>query len=159
MSALRLPFADIEAAGPGGCEPPHLSAFIAFHAEYRDRRLLIHCTAGLSRSPAYAILALMLDGMTIGDSCALVAAAVPEASPNRRVLWHAETLLNLTRGAIVHEAVRTFAYRHGAHGAAGARTGPRRRRRWFRFIRDNAGWEHDRRSRRARCGEAPFLQV
>jgi predicted protein tyrosine phosphatase len=125
VPALRLPFADIEAAGPGGCESPHLSAFVTFHAAHRGQRLLIHCTAGLSRSPAYAILALMLDGMTVGDSCAMVAAAVPEVSPNRRVLWHAETLLNLHRGAIVHEAVRTFAYRHGAHGAAGLVTGLR----------------------------------
>jgi predicted protein tyrosine phosphatase len=125
VPAFRVAFADIEAAWSGGCEPPHLAAFVTFHTAPRRGRLLIHCIAGLSRSPAYAILALRLDGMIIGNSHALVTAAVPKANPNSRVFWQAETLLNLHRGAIFNEAMRTFAYRHGAHGAAGARTGLR----------------------------------
>lgn len=108
-----------------GCTIADVRAFVRFHAAHRGRRLLIHCTAGLSRSPALAILAYMLDGASARDACLGVCRAVPEASPNHRVLYQAEQALSLGAGAILDRANRTFLYRHGAHGAAGVRTGLR----------------------------------
>lgn len=125
LPRLDLSFPDTEAGGVPGCTAEHVRAFVHFHAAHRGRSLLIHCTAGLSRSPALAILACMLDGMTAGDACLAVCRAVPEASPNRRVLYQAELALNLGTGHILDRANRTFLYRHGAHGAAGVRTGLR----------------------------------
>jgi predicted protein tyrosine phosphatase len=68
LPRLDLAFPDTEAGGVPGCTTDDVLAFVRFHAAHRGRRLLIHCTAGLSRSPALAILACMLDGMTAGDS-------------------------------------------------------------------------------------------
>lgn len=56
-------------------------------------RILIRCHAGLGRSPALAIVALMAMGLDARAAVEAVAMAVPEASPNRLVLRHAEAIL------------------------------------------------------------------
>ncbi|MCJ2035529.1 hypothetical protein [Methylobacterium sp. J-068] len=56
-------------------------------------RLLIHCEAGLGRAPALGLVALMAMGMDAMAAVEAMAKAVPEASPNRLVLRHAEAIL------------------------------------------------------------------
>jgi len=55
--------------------------------------MLMHCHAGLGRSPAMAIVALMVIGLDAKASVEAMAVAMPEASPNRLVLRHAEAIL------------------------------------------------------------------
>ncbi|MFD1301010.1 hypothetical protein ACFQ4G_05355 [Methylobacterium marchantiae] len=84
--------------------------------------LLIYCHDGLSRSPALAIVALAARGRDPVEACALVRAAVPEASPNRLVL----ALAGRTLGVDLVAAASGFTFRRGPVGALGRETGLRR---------------------------------
>ncbi|SDM28872.1 hypothetical protein SAMN05216360_101447 [Methylobacterium phyllostachyos] len=61
-----------------------------------------------------AIVALMVMGLDAKAAVEAVAMAVPEASPNRLVLRHAEAILG---GAIVVHAQCAWLYRRGPSGA------------------------------------------
>jgi predicted protein tyrosine phosphatase len=83
-------------------------------------RILIHCTAGLSRSPALAVAVLASQGVEPGEACRAVHEAVPEASPNRAILALAGEIIGLD---LVAPANATFAYNRGTFGAIGRRIG------------------------------------
>ena len=112
--------------------PSHVSAIVEAmkaHAEAHGQgmgrhglRLLINCHAGLGRSPAMGIVALMAWGMAAPDAVRAVAAALPEASPNRLILRHAEALMGQP---IVPHAEAAWAYRRGPAGAQGEPVGLR----------------------------------
>ncbi len=61
----------------------HVQAFLAFLGAHGHGRILIHCAAGLGRSPALAIIAMVSQGIDALSTCALVWEAVPHASLNR----------------------------------------------------------------------------
>ncbi|WP_264048934.1 ParB N-terminal domain-containing protein [Methylobacterium flocculans] len=133
---LRLSFNDAEwdgttsfdgslnRRGIEACTRFHVRRFLSFLHERAPQRILVHCHAGLSRSPALAIVALVHAGMTVEAACQAVAHAVPEASPNRRVVKCADGELDLD-SALVDRVVRTFDHRRGAHGAVEQATGHR----------------------------------
>lgn len=81
-SHFWLAFHDIEvevARHRRGPTMPHISAFLEFVRDARCGRLLIHCRAGLSRSPALAIIAAMLEEENSPD---LVCRSLMEAGRN-----------------------------------------------------------------------------
>ena len=49
-------------------------------------RLLVHCYAGISRSPAAAMIVLMARGASFMDAQAIVKSVRPQARPNRLML-------------------------------------------------------------------------
>lgn len=70
------------------------------HGPAHGPRILIHCHAGLGRSPAMAVVALMAMGLDARTAVEAVAMAVPEASPNRLIFRHAEAILG--EAIVVH---------------------------------------------------------
>ncbi|MEI6558679.1 MAG: dual specificity protein phosphatase [Rhodospirillaceae bacterium] len=91
-------FFDLEDATPPALAPS-LDAIrrILDHAagfEPADR-VLVHCTAGISRSTAVAILLLVRHGMAPGAAFAHVARLRPAMSPNMLIVEHGERLLGL----------------------------------------------------------------
>jgi len=71
----------------------HVRGMVAWVQAQASQRLLIHCHAGLGRSPALAIVALMAVGMEARDAVDTIVHAVLKASPNRLILRHAEVIL------------------------------------------------------------------
>jgi predicted protein tyrosine phosphatase len=126
---LRLCFHDVEhriAAVVGGTVRPatqvaagdrHLRTFLNFLESARPERLLIHCAAGLSRSPAFAILALLWAGASPLQAVHAVKVHLPTAQPNRRVLRLAEKYFSLPGFAEL--AAEMFTYERGPSGAIG----------------------------------------
>jgi predicted protein tyrosine phosphatase len=90
--------------------------------ERRPDRLLVHCHAGLSRSPALGIAALAARGATAQGACEAVHAAAPEASPNRAILAYAGEVLGID---ILSAASQVFTFSRGPRGATGPRLGLR----------------------------------
>ena len=80
-----------------------------------DERVLIHCHAGISRSPAMAIGVLVQAGASPAEALAAVARIRPHCIPNRLVIRYLDEALGL-RGTLV-EAVRGF---YAARGGIGA---------------------------------------
>jgi predicted protein tyrosine phosphatase len=111
---LVLLFHDIEsriiyASNKGRMVGPssrHIERVVEFLRE-RPERLLIHCTAGLSRSPALAMVAICEIYGDIAAACTSVKSALPEASPNRGVLRRADEVLKLG-GRLVEQAMIVF---------------------------------------------------
>jgi predicted protein tyrosine phosphatase len=127
---LLLLFHDIDSAGfiesfrssrasrlVVGCREQHIQSFFHFLKE-KPERLLIHCVAGLSRSPALAILAICAIHGDIIKACAAVKRAIPFASPNRRVLALGDGALNLG-GRLIEEASLVFPDRDLNHARSG----------------------------------------
>lgn len=88
--------------------------------EQAPERLLIHCTAGLSRSPAFAIVAAITAGHDVAATCAEVRRLVPHAQPNRRILALADVIMGT---AILAAAEATFTYDRGDGLPQGDRAG------------------------------------
>lgn len=82
-------------------------------------RLLVQCAMGLSRSPAFAIVALVEAGASPADACARVRTASPHASPNRLVLRMADDALRLD-GALMAAVRGGLTFRRKATGALGS---------------------------------------
>ncbi len=106
---LRLAFNDIDGPRDGLVEPAaaHVTALLDF-AEGWDgsRPLLVHCWAGVSRSPAAAYI-LACARRPRGDEAALARAlrsAAPFATPNARMVALADDLLG--RGGAMSAAIR-----------------------------------------------------
>jgi predicted protein tyrosine phosphatase len=97
---LRIEIDDITEPTPGAVLPErhHVEDLIEFMCvwEHDDDPLLIHCVAGISRSMASALIALVLkaDGREI-EAAKCIRAAAPHAHPNRRIVALADEILGL----------------------------------------------------------------
>lgn len=94
---LRLGVNDIsepvaDAVLPGESD---VAALIEFLGDWRpaDGSLLVHCYAGISRSTACALIAHVIYTKDPEHSVAALAAAAPNARPNRRIIALADALL------------------------------------------------------------------
>lgn len=95
---LKLVCSDIcEPADGRICpEPQHVEALIAFVREWNhDRRLLIHCLAGVSRSTAAAYISLcaLNEGASELKIAQRLRQASPSAMPNRLLVGLADEIL------------------------------------------------------------------
>jgi len=95
---LRIGFNDIEASEIGRIAPSldHIKTIINFTKEQRAtgaRRLMVHCMAGVSRSPAAAyILAVVVRGDDPVRAARVLFQSAPFVSPNLLMVRHADTL-------------------------------------------------------------------
>ncbi len=99
-------FDDIEVAGAGALTRETMREILTFGSGLScDDRLLIHCLAGVSRSPGVAFaLACQFTGP--GNEAALLQHLVtrhPWIKPNRRVVYYSDEILQ--RGGRMNEAV------------------------------------------------------
>ncbi|WP_156630108.1 hypothetical protein [Methylobacterium sp. Leaf112] len=120
---LLLPCRDTEdgawADAPGRA---HLAALLDLLDDVRPHRILVQCTAGLSRSPALALVAAAWSGRDPAEACAAMRRAVPQASPNLLMLAWGDALLGLG-GTLDAAAAAAFEFRRDDLGAVGDRTG------------------------------------
>ncbi len=82
-------------------EPEHVQQALTFAQEI-DGPLLVHCRAGVSRSTAIT-LAIATDRMGAGNerqACEWLRRIVPNAQPNRLVIFHADYLLGLEKALL-----------------------------------------------------------
>jgi len=94
---LKLIFHDIDGPQPGYVAPQahHIRALIAFAAGWDCQRpLLVHCHGGASRATAAAVIltAVIMEGRE-KEVTQLLRTRAPHASPNRRMIALADTLL------------------------------------------------------------------
>jgi len=97
-------------------EPPqahHIQAMAAWMERHGPMRLIVQCHAGLGRAPSLAIVAAIMAGHEPHEAVRAVHGAVPEASPNRLILRHAEAI---TGEAIVTHVDRAWTPRRGGTG-------------------------------------------
>lgn len=105
VETLRLVFHDIVAPRPGlrMATPADVAALLRFAAAWPARRpLLVHCWAGVSRSPAAAYV-IASARRPAGEAEAIASALreqAPFATPNRHVVGLADALLG-RRGAMI----------------------------------------------------------
>lgn len=97
---LRIEIDDISEPVPGGILPEShdVERLIAFLRvwQHEDAPLVIHCVAGISRSMASALLALVLKaGGREAEAAARMRAAAPHAQPNRRIIALGDEILGL----------------------------------------------------------------
>lgn len=120
--SLRLTFDDVldapehfsDKSFDGGCTEQDIARLIAFAGTLdTGSRLVCHCHAGLSRSPAAALIALsVFAGAGAETECyRLVTGAALESVPNIRMLKMADSLLRrggalAGPGILIHEAYR-----------------------------------------------------
>jgi predicted protein tyrosine phosphatase len=95
---LRLELDDIETPLAGHILPEieHVERLVSFVRAWNgERPLLIHCAVGVSRSTAAALVALScLSDKDERQLAAELRKAAPHASPNRRIVGLADTLLH-----------------------------------------------------------------
>lgn len=87
----------------------HISAFLEM-LEYNADRLLIHCKAGLSRSPALVIVAAVKAGHDPITICVEVRRLISWVQPNRLLLQIADEILGTD---MLSAAMTTFSYDRG----------------------------------------------
>jgi predicted protein tyrosine phosphatase len=101
---LRIIVDDVDEPLEGFILPAeeHVEQLVAFLRESpADRPLVIHCLAGVSRSTAAALVALVLDAPgREHEAAALMRSAAPFADPNRRLITVADAFLG-RGGALV----------------------------------------------------------
>ncbi len=93
---LRLEINDITSPEPDQILPEraHVERLIAFLEDARGQSLLIHCYAGISRSPAAALVSMALDAPGREETAAdALRVAAPYAQPNRLLIELADDLL------------------------------------------------------------------
>ena len=99
---LRLTFHDVREDHGGGMVPPemrHVRELIAFVARWRDTAerppLIVHCWAGISRSPAAAFIAacMLHPRREEAHLAAELRALAPDVTPNIRMVRLADALL------------------------------------------------------------------
>lgn len=82
---------------PEGPQEKHVKNFINFLSPFvnddKIHNLGVNCFAGISRSSALAIIALVMSGKTIDNALDYVLAVRPEAWPNLRILNFASKIL------------------------------------------------------------------
>ncbi len=101
---LRLFVDDVSSSAASPCAPAraHIDELLEFlRASPAGAPTLFHCLAGVSRSPAAALVALVLDapGREL-EAARLLRRAAPFASPNRLIIELADRALE-RRGALV----------------------------------------------------------
>ena len=123
VSQERLCFHDIEqpTLGAFGPQPAHVRHFLDVLAA-RPECMLIQCHRGLSRSPAFAVVALVHSGLSPSDACQRVRQAVPHASPNRWLIRLADAALGLD-GALKQAVASSFAFNRNRVGPIGPAAG------------------------------------
>jgi len=101
---LRLLIDDVDEPRAGAIAPArsHIETLIRFLRSSPPRSsILIHCLAGVSRSPAGALIALALDAPgRERDAAQLLRSAAPFADPNRLMIELADEILE-RRGNLV----------------------------------------------------------
>lgn len=102
---LILPFHDITKPSSRWVAPSahHVTAAIEFARQYQNAGLLLHCHAGISRSPAIA-LAIIADRFGAGnekDAVEYLFAQYRIIYPNSRIISHADNVLN-RNGALIN---------------------------------------------------------
>jgi predicted protein tyrosine phosphatase len=94
---LRLLIDDIAEPQAGANAParPHIETLVSFLRSSPPRSsLLIHCMAGVSRSPAAALIAMALDALgRERDVALLLRSAAPFVDPNRLMIRVADEVL------------------------------------------------------------------
>lgn len=94
---LRVEIDDVDRPEDGYIVPArsHVEQLIAFLRECQpDHLILIHCLAGISRSPAAALIALALENPgREREAAAILRRAAPHVDPNRLVLALADDAL------------------------------------------------------------------
>ncbi len=93
---LRVEIDDITSPEPDQILPEraHVERLIAFLEDARGQSLLIHCYAGISRSPAAALVAMVLDAPGQEEAAAVaLRKAAPYARPNRLLIELSDNLL------------------------------------------------------------------
>ncbi len=93
---LRVEINDITSPDPDQILPEraHVEQLVAFLEAARGQSLLIHCYAGISRSPAAALVAMVLDAPGREQAAALtLREAAPYAQPNRLLIELSDDLL------------------------------------------------------------------
>jgi len=113
---LALRFDDVTRAMPGFAPPgaEHVRDLLAFdHAARPDERLVVHCTAGVSRSTAaLAVLLAARHPMLTDELFEAIHAVRPQAWPNARIIELGDALLGRD-GALVRALERYYAaHRH-----------------------------------------------
>jgi predicted protein tyrosine phosphatase len=107
IPSLRLTFHDIAEPQPGltAIVREQVEALLAFAAEGRGDRLLIHCWAGVSRSTAaaYAVACQARPDLDERSIAQALRTAAPTATPNPRLVALADELLE--RGGRMSRAV------------------------------------------------------
>lgn len=96
-------FDDVEKPTKGLAKPgrAHVETVLAFtHTLTPGDRLVCHCHAGISRSPAMAMAILVQHGVKAELAVAAVAALRPDMWPNEQLCRHADAVL-ATGGAIM----------------------------------------------------------
>lgn len=99
QNVLRLEFDDVSyntlTTRRAGYQPPTIGdmrALVTFLAT-AEAPIMFHCAAGISRSPAAAIIYLRMRGMSVHMAHSMVGQIRPEARPNTLVLELAEGLI------------------------------------------------------------------
>jgi len=94
---LRLSVDDVDAPGPGMVAPAreHVEELVAFVERLdAEASVLLHCQAGISRSTAAALVAMVLEGAGHEhEAAAHLRRAAPHAVPNRRIVALADEVL------------------------------------------------------------------
>lgn len=114
---LRVEIEDVDLPGAQGApESRHIEALVRFvRASRAHESILIHCAMGISRSPAAALIALVLDAPGLEHrAAALLRTAGPHVVPNRLMIALADSLLG-RRGRLV-SAVASMAAPNPALG-------------------------------------------
>ena len=90
---MLLEFQDTDSEAFGGPSIEHVLAIIEYAKSFtEDDNVLFHCHAGISRSSAGAIIALVSRGMEQKEAMHLVRNIRGAASPNRLMMGHANNL-------------------------------------------------------------------
>ena len=99
----RVTLNDITEPSEGQILPTraHVEGLIAFLEDNRDASLLVHCYAGVSRSTAAALIAMVLDSPgREREAARVLRAAAAYAQPNRLIIRHADDILGRKGGLV-----------------------------------------------------------
>lgn len=95
---LQIAFNDIIRPSPGLVLPQatHVDQLLAFTRDLGDQdRLLVHCMAGINRSPAAAIGILIQHGVEFAEAYRMIAAMRPSIEPNRLLISYIDRRFDL----------------------------------------------------------------
>ena len=85
----------------------HIQAAIRFAQQHASGTLLIHCHAGMRRSPAIALAIMMAEGSTAREAVEHLASIHPAASPNPLIVALTDNLF-ACEGALTAAVAKVF---------------------------------------------------